>query len=698
MAAVDGEVIINCTLDDTEADAKLTRLQSRIQKIKTELEASTKKRDMYVERMEKIKGIRESSGLSAFGSKEYNEAEAAVQKLSAEIAEQKVNLQAAEEEAGRYAAQLAQIQAPAEASAESVEKTAAASGEVAQETEKASATMERLEQSGTKASEKMTKNFGNVSGVIQKFGKRILSLAKSIFVFQLLSGALRKVRDIMSSAIQQNAEASAALAKLKGAFLTLIQPIINSVIPVLTTVINLIAGIVTAVAGLVSSLFGTTAEASAAAAESLYNEQHAITGVGGAAKKAAKQLASFDEINKLAGEDAGGGGGGGASGISPIFEVSSNSIMERLKNWADNSGITDALRDIVTAIGKLKKGIEDFMASEAGQTLKKILTTVFVTLLRTLADAISFVAAVLSGDLLGALDALQSLSWNVIFGALIAVADFLDLIYGKPLKEKTGMGLGDATRKAKEFVDTLPTVSQAVHMTGENLLKVWAKVSAGYNKMGETIKTGWGKIFAWYNTNVKPVMDEVFKPFIDAWNAVVEFFHNEIEKAAENGGLTVGEVFVAGIKAGLVGIATVINGVVGAIETAINWIVSKINSLSFNVPQSKFLYGDLAGQHVGFNLQPITIPRISIPELAAGAVIPPNREFLAVLGDQPTGTNIEAPLETIKAAFRSVMSEQGHRGQTIVLELDRRELGRAVADVSKLESQRVGLKIGASYA
>ena len=67
-----------------------------------------------------------------------------------------------------------------------------------------------------------------------------------------------------------------------------------------------------------------------------------------------------------------------------------------------------------------------------------------------------------------------------------------------------------------------------------------------------------------------------------------------------------------------------------------------------------------------------------------------------MLGDQQKGTNIEAPLETIVQAVRQAL---GGNRQTIVLELDRRELGRAVADVSKLESQRVGIKMGgASYA
>lgn len=48
---------------------------------------------------------------------------------------------------------------------------------------------------------------------------------------------------------------------------------------------------------------------------------------------------------------------------------------------------------------------------------------------------------------------------------------------------------------------------------------------------------------------------------------------------------------------------------------------------------------------------------LSVPALARGAVIPPNREFLAVLGDQRSGTNIEAPLSTIQEAVAAVMQD-----------------------------------------
>ena len=47
-----------------------------------------------------------------------------------------------------------------------------------------------------------------------------------------------------------------------------------------------------------------------------------------------------------------------------------------------------------------------------------------------------------------------------------------------------------------------------------------------------------------------------------------------------------------------------------------------------------------------------TIAGRNIPALAQGAVIPPNREFMAVLGDQRHGTNLEAPADLIRQIVR----------------------------------------------
>ena len=47
-----------------------------------------------------------------------------------------------------------------------------------------------------------------------------------------------------------------------------------------------------------------------------------------------------------------------------------------------------------------------------------------------------------------------------------------------------------------------------------------------------------------------------------------------------------------------------------------------------------------------------------IPYLAQGAVLPANKPFLAVVGDQKHGTNVEAPLATIQQAVAAVMGDQ----------------------------------------
>ena len=55
---------------------------------------------------------------------------------------------------------------------------------------------------------------------IKKFSSRLKSLAKRVFVFTLITTALRSVKDWMGSVIKSNSEASAAIARLKGALLT----------------------------------------------------------------------------------------------------------------------------------------------------------------------------------------------------------------------------------------------------------------------------------------------------------------------------------------------------------------------------------------------------------------------------------------------------------------------------------------------
>ena len=64
----------------------------------------------------------------------------------------------------------------------------------------------------------------------------------------------------------------------------------------------------------------------------------------------------------------------------------------------------------------------------------------------------------------------------------------------------------------------------------------------------------------------------------------------------------------------------------------------------------------------------VSLPMQNIPALARGAVIPPNREFLAVLGDQKSGTNVEAPLDTIVQAVMMALTRSGMNADSQLIE------------------------------
>lgn len=85
----------------------------------------------------------------------------------------------------------------------------------------------------------------------------------------------------------------------------------------------------------------------------------------------------------------------------------------------------------------------------------------------------------------------------------------------------------------------------------------------------------------------------------------------------------------------------------------------------------------------------------SIPALARGAVIPPNREFLAILGDQKSGTNIEAPASEIEAAVaRGMQSGSGvYGGQLTITIKPASGLTRYLSYELDDESKRRGYKL-----
>jgi predicted nucleic acid-binding Zn-ribbon protein len=164
-------------------------------------------------------------------------------------------------------------------------------------------------------------------------------------------------------------------------------------------------------------------------------------------------------------------------------------------------------------------------------------------------------------------------------------------------------------------------------------------------------------------------LNDVFKgDWSAAWNDVADIFG------------AVWDLIVSIFKGAINIIIGVLNVLISGVEAAVNLIVTALNTLHFDVPNWVPLIG---GKSLGFNIGSVSFGRI--PYLAEGAVIPPNKEFLAVLGDQDSGTNIETPLQTMVDAFNAALDarDTSSNNGDIVIQIDGKEVFRAVRQQNK---------------
>ncbi len=156
---------------------------------------------------------------------------------------------------------------------------------------------------------------------------------------------------------------------------------------------------------------------------------------------------------------------------------------------------------------------------------------------------------------------------------------------------------------------------------------------------------------------------------------------------------SVWDTMVGVAKQGVNGIIDLVNAMLRALTGGMNAVIDRLNGIGVEIPSWVPDYG---GQHFGVNLP--RVPEYQIPRLAKGAVLPANRPFLAVVGDQRRGTNVEAPLETIRQAVADVLGGAGaaqlYVSQPIEVKLDGQVLYRAMA---KIEANR-GVRIGGAFA
>lgn len=259
--------------------------------------------------------------------------------------------------------------------------------------------------------------------------------------------------------------------------------------------------------------------------------------------------------------------------------------------------------------------------------------------------------------------------------------------YGQPIMD----GVVAAFRNLETIFSTLyytvvePILSNLIDLLqklwNEHLKQLWDDLLLLFGSVGNAILDYWNNVLLplinWLIASFGPVFSDVFnaaagivetaiglmadaidiilvvlRGLLDFLSAVFRGDWGAAWNAIADTALAVWDRIKRGIKSAVNGIIGYINGMIQAAVNGLNRVIDAINTLSFDVPD--WVPG-IGGSTLGFNFGTITAPQI--PYLAQGAVIPPNREFMAVLGDQSHGTNVEAPLATIQQAVAAVMQD-----------------------------------------
>lgn len=261
-------------------------------------------------------------------------------------------------------------------------------------------------------------------------------------------------------------------------------------------------------------------------------------------------------------------------------------------------------------------------------------------------------------------------------GGLLKVIGSLVSALGGPLTIAITAAIALIVLMIKNWDDIKNAMTKFKDWISDAFSKDWTKSFGAF-----------GNVINAFFTNVKNYWDGIKTIFSGIITFVKGVFSGSWKQAWEG----VKQIF-KGIWDSMTGfVRTPVNMIIGMINTMIEAVVGGINSaiealngLSVRVPSWVPYYG---GRTFGFDLGYIHAPKI--PYLATGAVIPPNAPFMAMLGDQRHGNNIEAPESLIRRIVREESGGSG-KGYTFVGQINRRVLFEEFITEAKLRQKTTG--------
>ena len=204
-------------------------------------------------------------------------------------------------------------------------------------------------------------------------------------------------------------------------------------------------------------------------------------------------------------------------------------------------------------------------------------------------------------------------------GACIAIGVLLYKNWDK-IKEMAGKVWDWISNKTRRFVED---IGNKLRGLATKMTTIWGNIKASAHQK-------WNAIWSTVSGFAERIKNAIVDKFTSAKNTVVGVFNG------------MGDA----IRSVLNNIISVVNGAISKVNGVVSAIESAFSFGPWKVPTP------FGSKTIGFRA---TFPRVpTVPYLAKGAVIPPRSEFLAVLGDQKQGNNIETP----EALLRKIVREE----------------------------------------
>ena len=550
------------------------------------------------------------------------------------------------------------------------------------------------------------------SKAVGQLGRRLAGIVSGALVFNLISSALRSVVNVMGTTIAKTNGVSTALGKLKGAAATAAAGLASALSPAIIGLLNLLTSLINGFLRLLSLLTGKSISSMKQTAKGINAVGSAAGSTSKQADKAKRSLAGFDEIERL---DAKTGSSGGANYNFDHIASPLGGITDKLKNFwstfqtllapsvAAWSAAWEQIRNAASAVWPevqqaalafWNEGLSPLLTYLSGtfapgvinafsEAFAPIVGGVASTAIYVLADLFTWACGIgtdaINGVLIPALDLLLQI-WQDLMSGIKTAWD----TYGQPLMDGVILAFQNLEDLATLLWETIVKpilqnlISVLQQLWSSHLKPLWDDILLLVASVANCLLDLWNNLLApvakWIIATFGPAFAEVFNAIADVVGVAVGAIADAIDlavvvlrgltdflsavfrgnwdaawQAIGNTVSTVWDKMTNAIKTAVNGIIGFINRMISAVVTGINAVINALNGLSFDLPD---IFG---GGHVGFNISTLTAPQI--PYLAQGAVIPANREFLAVLGDQNHGTNVEAPLDTIKQAVAEVMED-----------------------------------------